>query len=314
MRGTTTRLIGLAALWLVLLIILAAMLPLFFQASTVTSVLQFSTILALVTLGQSFVVLSGGGGIDLSVGGMVSLAGLAMAAVIQAGLGSILGVLAAIALGTLLGLVNGTLITRLAIVPLIATLGSGYVFAGLAVALTGGAPVGGIGAGLTDFGRGLVGVVPTHFAVLVLPAYALAGLALRFTPAGPWVYALGANETAARLTGIPVGKVRVVLYGLSGFLAGLAAVVATAWLGSARPNIGQNLELESLTAALLGGISIRGGSGSILAPLAAVLFLISLKTGIQLANLNTIWQVGTIGLLLVVAVLADRFVLGGHKK
>jgi rhamnose transport system permease protein len=314
MRGTTTRLIGLAALWLVLLVILAAMLPLFFQASTVTSVLQFSTILALVTLGQSFVVLSGGGGIDLSVGGMVSLAGLAMAAVIQAGLGSILGVLAAIALGTLLGLVNGTLITRLAIVPLIATLGSGYVYAGLAVALTGGAPVGGIGAGLTDFGRGLVGVVPTHFAVLVLPAYALAGLALRFTPAGPWVYALGANETAARLTGIPVGKVRVVLYGLSGFLAGLAAVVATAWLGSARPNIGQNLELESLTAVLLGGISISGGSGSILAPLAAVLFLISLKTGIQLANLNTIWQVGTIGLLLVVAVLADRFVLGRHKK
>jgi rhamnose transport system permease protein len=314
MRGTTTRLIGLAALWLVLLVILAAMLPLFFQASTVTSVLQFSTILALVTLGQSFVVLSGGGGIDLSVGGMVSLAGLAMAAVIQAGLGSILGVLAAIALGTLLGLVNGTLITRLAIVPLIATLGSGYVFAGLAVALTGGAPVGGIGADLTDFGRGLVDVVPTHFAVLVLPAYALAGLALRFTPAGPWVYALGANETAARLTGIPVGKVRVVLYGLSGFLAGLAAVVATAWLGSARPNIGQNLELESLTAVLLGGISISGGSGSILAPLAAVLFLISLKTGIQLANLNTIWQVGTIGLLLVVAVLADRFVLGGHKK
>jgi ribose transport system permease protein/rhamnose transport system permease protein len=314
MTATTTRLLGLSALWLVLLVILAAMLPFFFQASTVTSVLQFSTILALVTLGQSFVVLSGGGGIDLSVGGMVSLAGLAMAAVIQAGLGSIVGVLAAIALGTFLGLVNGTLITRLAIVPLIATLGSGYVYAGLAIALTGGAPVGGIGTGLTDFGRGVIGVVPTHFAVLVLPAYALAGLALRFTPAGPWVYALGANETAARLTGIPVGRVRVVLYGLSGFLAGLAAVVATAWLGSARPNIGQNLELESLTAALLGGISISGGSGSILAPLAAVLFLISLKTGIQLANLNTIWQVGTIGLLLVVAVLADRFVLGRHKK
>ncbi|HLH51475.1 MAG TPA: ABC transporter permease [Roseiarcus sp.] len=314
MSATTTRLLGLLALWLVLLAALAIALPGFFRASTVTSVLQFSTILALVTLGQSLVVLSGGGGIDLSVGGVVSLCGLTMAAVLQIGWGAAAAIAVSIALGAALGLANGVLVTRLGIVPLIATLGSGYVYAGLAIALTGGAPIRGGGAWLTSLGRGLIGIVPAHFALLVLPAYALAAALLRFTPAGPWIYALGGNETAARLTGIPTGRVRTILYGASGLLAGLAAVVATAWFGSARPNIGQNLELESLTAALLGGVAITGGSGGVAPPLAAVLFLISLKTGIQLANLNTIWQVGTIGLLLVASVLADRFIPGGRRQ
>ena len=314
MSAPTTRLLGLLALWLILLVVAAIALPDFFRASTVTSVLQFSTILALVTLGQSLVVLSGGGGIDLSVGGVVSICGLAMAAALQTGWGAAAGLAIAILLGAALGLVNGVLVTWLRIVPLIATLGSGYVYAGLAIALTGGAPIGGVGSWLTGLGRGLIGLVPVHFAFLVLPAYALAVAALRFTPAGPWIYALGGNETAARLTGIPTGRVRTLLYGASGLFAGMAAIVATAWFGSARPNIGQNLELESLTAALLGGVAITGGSGGVAPPLAAVLFLISLKTGIQLANLNTIWQVGTIGLLLVVSVLADRFIPGGRRR
>jgi ribose transport system permease protein/rhamnose transport system permease protein len=118
---------------------------------------------------------------------------------------------------------------------------------------------------------------------------------------------MGGNETAARLVGIPVAQSRFLVYALSGVLAALAAVVANAWLLSARPNIGQNLELESLTAALLGGIAISGGSGHVLGPLAAVLFLVSLKTGLQLANVNSIWQIGTIGLLLILTVFADRF-------
>ncbi len=314
MSASGAKLLGLSALWATLLVALTLLEPDFFAPSTLTSVLQFSTILALVTLGQSLVVLAGGGGIDLSVGGIVSLCGLGMAAVLHAGLPAVAGIVAALGLGAVLGLVNGMLIARVAIVPLIATLATGYIYAGLAVALTGGSPIGGIGTGLIELGRGTVDLLPLHFAVLVIPAYALAGLALYITPAGPWIYALGANEPGAALSGIPVGRVRIVVYAVSGLLAGLSAVVATAWLGSARPNIGQNLELESLTAALLGGIAITGGSGNIVAPLAAVLFLISVKTAIQLANLNTIWQVGTIGLLLVASVLADRFVPRRNRR
>lgn len=303
------KLLALLALWVVLLLAFAVLSPGFFRLTTVTSVLQFSTILALVTLGQSLVVLAGGGGIDLSVGGIVSLSALAMAAAIAAGLGPVAGIVSALLCGTLLGIGNGLLITRLRIVPLIATLASGYVFSGFTVAVTGGAPVGGIGAGLEGLGRGAVWLVPVHFLAIVVPAYAIARFALGATPAGPWIRAIGGNETAARLTGVRVDRCRVAIYAISGLLAGLAAIVANAWLGSARPNIGQNLELQSLTAALLGGIAITGGHGGVIAPLAAVLFLVSLQTGLQLANVNTIWQVGLIGLLLVLSVLVDRFVL-----
>jgi ribose/xylose/arabinose/galactoside ABC-type transport system permease subunit len=301
------KLFGLVGLWLLMLAGFALFVPQFFNSSTITSVLQFSTILALVTLGQSLVILAGGGGIDLSVGGMASLAGLAMAMVVQAGLGDGLGILAALALGALLGGLNGLLVTRLGIVPLIATLGTFYVYAGLALALTGGRPIGGMAAWLMGLGSGRLGPLPWHFLALTLPLYALALVALRATPAGRWLYAMGGNETAARLVGIPVAQSRFLVYALSGVLAALAAVVANAWLLSARPNIGQNLELESLTAALLGGIAISGGSGHVLGPLAAVLFLVSLKTGLQLANVNSIWQIGTIGLLLILTVFADRF-------
>ncbi len=159
---------------------------------------------------------------------------------------------------------------------------------------------------LAPLGRGTIGPLPIHFLAFVLPLFLVAALLLHATSWGSWLLATGGNETAARLTGVPVDRLRLVLYAVSGGLAGLAAVVANAWLLSARPNIGQNLELESLTAALLGGIAIQGGHGSVLGPLVAVLFLTTFKTGLQLANINTIWQVGGIGALLILSVLADR--------
>jgi ribose transport system permease protein len=129
---------------------------------------------------------------------------------------------------------------------------------------------------------------------------------LMWTAWGRWIYAMGFNERSAKLVGIPVGRVRFVLYVLSGALAGAAGLVSVAWLGSGRPNIGQNLELESLTAAMLGGIAIAGGRGGVGGVIAAVLLLVTLKTGLLQLNINTVWQVGIVGALLVFVLLADR--------
>lgn len=304
MTATAQRLAGLLLLWVVMLTAFAITTPAFFQASTVTSILQFSSILALVTLGQALVVAAGGGGIDLSVGGMVSLSGLFMAWL--GGGGAVLAPLAAIGGGALLGLTNGLLVTRLRLTPLIVTLGTLYAYGGLALALTGGSPQRGIPAALAPFGRNAVGPFPVSFLFAALPIYAIAQFALTATPMGPWTYATGRNETAARLVGIPVGRLRLAVYTASGALAGLAAVVADSWLQSARPDIGTNLELDSLTAALLGGVSIAGGSGTPAGTLLAVLFLQSLKTGLQLGDVNGIWQTGLVGLLLLASLQADR--------
>ena len=132
-------------------------------------------------------------------------------------------------------------------------------------------------------------------------------------PVGRWIYAIGGNERACRLVGLPVDSIRLGIYVHSGVLAALAGLVADSWLLSARPNIGENLELLSLTAALLGGTSIFGGSGSLTGSLVAVFFFTSFQAGLQMLNINAIWQLGLVGSFLIFSVLMDRFIRKGES-
>jgi rhamnose transport system permease protein len=296
----------LALLWIVVVAGLAVLQPSSLALSTVTAVLQFSTILALAALGQTLVILCGGAGIDISVGGMVSLASVLAMLVLKAGVPALLLPALCLVLGTLLGLMNGVLVTRLGLLPLIATLGTFYVYSGVAVALTGGAAQAGVPTFLLPWGRGAVAGIPLPFLTLALPLFLLAGLILHTTSWGRWIYGMGSNEQSARLVGIPVDRVRLVAYAASGALAGCAALVSLAWLGSGRPNIGQDLELTSLTAAMLGGIGIFGGKGDAFGVLAAVLLLVTLQTGLLQLNVNTVWQVGIVGATLIAVLLVDN--------
>jgi len=306
LKGPALVLSLLTCLWVIVILMLALLKPSAFSLSTMTTILQFSTILALVSLGQAIVILAGGAGIDLSVGGNVSLSAILGMLALKAGLPPPLLPIACIAIGALLGAANGLLVTRLAILPLIATLGTLFVYSGVAVAITGGAALSGVPAWLLVWGRGVVAGVPVPFLTLAVPAFIIAGIILVWTSWGRWVFAMGFNERSARLVGIPVDRARLLLYTISGALAGAAALISIAWLGSARPNIGQNLELESLTAAMLGGIAITGGLGGVGGVMAAVILLVTLKTGLLQLNVNTIWQVGIVGALLLLVLLAER--------
>ncbi|MDX7951303.1 ABC transporter permease [Lichenihabitans sp. Uapishka_5] len=303
--ATHRKLILLALLFAAIVAGFSLYAPRFAQANIATSILQFSTLLALVSLGQGLVVLSGGAGIDLSVGGTVSLSAVLAMMAVRAGAPPALLPVLAIGCGLLLGLVNGVVVTRFGILPLIATLSTYFIYAGTAMALTNGAPIPGVPAWLLPFGRGTVGGIPVHFLTVVVPMFLLAAGLLAFTAWGRWVYALGFNERSARLVGIPVDRMRLLAYALAGALAGAAALVSLAWLGSARPNIGVNLELESLAAVLLGGIAITGGVGGVLGVLLAVVMIVTLKSGLQFVNVATIWQVGVVGLLLILSLLLD---------
>jgi ribose transport system permease protein len=296
-------------LWVVVVVGLAILKPAAIALSTVTAVLQFSTILALVALGQTLVILCGGAGIDISVGGMVSLAVVLAMILVKVGLPGVLLPVLCLILGLLLGLVNGFLVTRLRLLPLIATLATFYVYSGAAVALTGGAAQAGVPGFLLPWGRGAIGGLPLPFLTLALPLFVLAGVLLHMTSWGRWIYGMGFNERSARLVGVPVDRVRLAAYGASGALAGCAALVSVAWLGGGRPNIGQNLELTSLTAAMLGGVGIFGGRGGVFGVLAAVLLLVTLQTGLLQLNVNTVWQVGIVGTILVIVLMIDRLAL-----
>lgn len=306
LRGQNLVLAILAALWVVTIIGLSVLNPAMFNAGTVTNILQFSTILSLVALGQTLVILSGGAGIDLSIGGTVSLSAMLAMLAFKAGMPIALAPLACILIGLGLGAINGLLVTRLRILPLIATLGTLFIYSGTALALTGGGAMSGVPAWMLAWGRGSIASLPLPFITIALPAFVLAGILLLWTAWGRWIYAMGFNERSARLVGIPVDRVRFLIYTISGGLGGLAGLISLAWLGSGRPNIGQNLELESLTAAMLGGIAIVGGRGGVGGVLAAVLLLVTLKTGLLQLNVNTVWQVGIVGLLLIVVLIADR--------
>ncbi|MBD9627049.1 ABC transporter permease [Ensifer sp. ENS06] len=306
LNGPALTLRLLALLWVIIIATLLALKPSIFNPATLTTIVQFSTILALVSLGQALVIMTGGAGIDLSVGGIVSLSAILAMLLAKFGLPPLLLPIACILIGIILGIFNGILITRLAILPLIATLGTFFIYSGLALALTGGGAQSGVPGWLLGWGRGTVAGVPLTFMTITIPAFAIAGTLLAWTAWGRWIYAMGFNERSARLVGIPVDRVRLILYATSGALGGAAALVSIGWLGSARPNIGQNLELESLTAAMLGGIAITGGRGGVGGVLAAVILLVTLKTGLLQLNVNTVWQVGIVGALLIFVLLADR--------
>ena len=305
---------SLLLLWLIALAIFAVRAPAFFTLANFTSILQFSTMLALVTLGQTFVVLAGGGGIDLSVGGTVSLSGLLIAFLMKQGMPALVAGTVGILFGGMLGSINGLIITRLRLLPLIVTLGTYYAYNGLALALTGGSPVTGLPSSFSILGQGAVFAIPLHSLLFVMPTFVVLIFILTQTPLGRWVYATGNNEKASRLLGLPVNAIRLGVYINSGVLAALAGLVADSWLLSARPNIGENLELLSLTATLLGGTSIFGGSGGLAGSLVAVLFFTSLQVGLQMLDINNIWQLGIVGLLLIGTVLLDRTLRIAERK
>lgn len=306
LKGSNLVTAFLVLLWVIVILALAILRPSSLSIGLVTTVLQFSTILALVSLGQALVILGGGAGIDLSVGGTVSLSAILGMLALKAGLSPALLPVACGLVGLLLGACNGALVTRLRIMPLIATLATFFVYSGLALALTGGGAQSGVPNAMLGWGRGILQGLPIPFLTLVIPAFLIAGIILATTAWGRWIYAMGFNETSAKLVGIPVDRARFLLYVISGTLAGIAGFVSLAWLGSGRPNIGQNLELESLTAVMLGGVAIFGGRGNIGAVLAAVILLITLKTTLLQLNVNTVWQLGIVGLLLIAVLLADQ--------
>jgi ribose transport system permease protein len=273
---------------------------------TVISVLQFSTILALVSLGMALVMLSGSN-VDLSVGGITSMAAVLGAMALGAGLPVWALLPTCLLAGAVMGGFNGFMVTRLKLMPLIVTLGSFYIFSGAALAITGGGNIPVVAEGLVAWGRGLWGNFPLPFLSLVVPLFLLAIVMMHHTTWGRWIMATGYNEKAAHLSGLPVDRLRFLLFVASGALGGLAGFVSLAWLGSARANIGVNLELEALTAVMLGGLAINGGRGALVGVLAAVLLIVTLKTAMLQSGLNTVWQVGAVGLLLVLVLFANRF-------
>ncbi len=286
----------------------------FLSAYNLLELLRYDSMFALVALGMTFVIMTGG--IDLSVGSVVALSSVVAAMASPYGL--VAGTAAGIAAGAAAGLVNALSVTRAGVLPFIATLATMLAASGTALVLAHNASVGvSYDSGFTNLGQGdLFGVpVPAWIGGV---AYVIGSLVLNFTAFGRYTLAVGGGEEAARLMGLPVDRVKMTVYIMSGALAGLSGVILASQFGAGQPTEGAGWELFAIASVVVGGTLLTGGVGSVLASLTGVLLLglifniLNFENGLGVISLSAYWQSVIRGLfLLVVVVLQSRLARRG---
>ena len=291
----------LALLLAITLVVLSFLSDSFLTTENLLNQVRLMAEVGLIALAMTLVIVTGG--IDLSVGSIAGLSAIVLGILWKnLGLPLPLAVVAAIAVGTLAGVANGILITRFRLPPLIATLATMAFYRGLAEGLSQGRSVRGYPEWFYVLGQGNVLGVPTQVLILAVAAVVFAVLLAR-TAFGRTVFAIGANETAARFSSLNVDRVKVTVYGLSGLMSGLAGVILVSRVTTTRSDMGMGWELDAITAVVLGGASIFGGRGTVLGTVLALALVQCLKGGLSLAGVKADGTIVLIGLFLIAAVL-----------
>ncbi|WP_169950470.1 ABC transporter permease [Microbispora sp. H11081] len=289
---------------LALVIVIGTMLsPAFLTAPNLSNVLRISAVVGLLAIGQTLVILAGGGGIDLSVGSVTAAAGVVGA--LYQGYGLTGTIVAALATGAFFGLVNGLGVTTARLQPFIVTLATLTIARGVAFQLSNATPIYVSVPGLDYLATGVILGIPVP--IVILGAALLVGqLVLSRTVYGRKLYAMGGNEEAAFFSGINVNRLRLSVYVISGLLAGLAGVLATARLSTADANFGTGYELAAIAAVVVGGAPLTGGRGSILGTGVGVLIIALFENLLNLLNVNPWTQLMVTGLIVIVVVALNR--------
>jgi ribose transport system permease protein len=293
---------------LLALIVLCAFLsiasPYFLTANNALGVARAFTLTAIAAIGQTMVIITGG--IDLSVGSVVGLSGLSTGMLLANGVPLVPAVLAGLAVGTLFGMCNGLLITQVGLPPFIATLGTLSIGRGLIYVLTKGYPVTVPKEEqlLRVIGQGYVGIVPVPVIIMVIISI-LATFFLSKTTLGRYIYAVGGNEEAARLAGINVKRVKLLVYTSSGFLASISGIILMSRLVSAQPNAGLGQELPVIAASIIGGTSLLGGEGTVIGAVLGAAIIGVVQNGIVLLGIDPYAEQIITGAVVLLAVTLD---------
>jgi ribose transport system permease protein len=299
---------------LVLCIIIAVLSDKFLTMDNGWNVLRQIAVNVCIATGMTLVVLTAG--IDLSVGSVLALCGAITAGLLKNGIPiasadtfigfTILGaVLAGILAGGLLGFFNGLVITRFKVPPFVATLAMLTMARGFTMLWTKGHPISNLGAEFAVIGTGwLIGIpVPVWIAGIVV---LLTAFITQQTKLGRYIYAIGGNENAARLSGINISKVKLIVYGIAGALAAVGGIMVTSRLDSAQPNAGTGYELDAIAAVVIGGTSLSGGKGSVWGTVMGAVIIGVLNNGLVLLNVSPFWQQVVKGGVILIAVIIDR--------
>jgi len=304
-RTLALRLIAMAGLGLGLAVLADS----FGSMNNLVTVLRQASLMFLLASGLSLVIIAGG--LDLSIGANVSLSACLAGTVIAATGSSIAGVAVGAGCGTLIGIVNGWLIVGLRIPSFIATYGTMWILHGVTYWYMDGQTIHGMPSEFRMLGSGFFGGIP--LPVYLMSLFLLAGTAFsQRTIWGQQIYAIGANPVAAKLSGIPVNHRMLLVYTMSGFMAGLASLVFLARLNSAEADLGEALTLQAIAAVLIGGTSLFGGRGTLAGTLLGSLILAIVLNGMNLLGISANWQPFITGVIVIVSVLFDS--LGRRRR
>ena len=302
LKAQRSRQIGTFAGLVALCLVLWAATPHFLTVSNLLNVLEQTSINAIVAVGMTYVIISGG--IDLSVGSVLAVSGIALALALANSVPAPAAMALALATGTACGLANGLLITFGRLPPFIATLGMMSVARGAALMLAEGRPISGFSDGFRALATARVLIVPAP-VLLTAVVYAVAHFVLTQTVFGRATYAIGGNEEAARLSGVHVRFHKTAVYGVAGAMSAVASIVLTARLNSAQPTAGTMYELDAIAATVIGGTSLLGGEGTLVGALIGALIMGVLRNGLNLLNVSSFFQQVVIGAVIIGAVLID---------
>ncbi|MCX7040114.1 MAG: ABC transporter permease [Spirochaetes bacterium] len=278
--------------------------PFFMTFDNLMTVILQTSVIGILAIGVTFVIIASG--IDLSLGAVLAFSGMVIGKAVNAGLPVWLSVICGILVATIMGLLNGVLVAKATLPPFIATLGIMMVARGLTLVVSEARPVYFLVAPsfkLISQGS-LFGAIPYPIIYLLILALA-ASFVMRRLGIGRYIYGLGSNEMAVRLSGVNVDRVKIFTYSVCGLLAGVAGVVLTARLNSAQPAAGMSYELDAIAAAVIGGTSLSGGEGTILGTMIGALIMGVLKNGLNLMNVSQFWQQVAMGIVVIGAVYMD---------
>lgn len=300
--------IGLPLVLIFLMAALVVLSPPFRRVDNLMLILLDASIIGVVAVGQTLVILTGG--IDLSVGSIVGLTGVVAALLMKQGLQPLpplhpyLAISLALALGALIGFGHGLMIAKRNMPPFIVTLGTLSVLKGIALVITNASSVNSLPDDFKWISDVYVGIFPMP-GLIMLATFLGLGYILRNTKFGRYVYAIGGNETSARLSGVPVDRYKLYVYMLSGLLAALAGIILIARIDTGAYTNGEGYELRSVAAVIIGGTSLGGGVGGVWGTLAGVLIMSVVNNGLVMLDISTLWRSIVIGSIILLAVFFD---------
>lgn len=304
---------------LLLCIVLSFLTDKFFAADNGLNILRQVAVNTIIATGMTLIVLTAG--IDLSVGSVLALCGAITAGLFKSGLEfvsadffvgfTILGaILGGLLIGTLLGWFNGFTVTKFNVPPFVATLAMLTIARGFTMLYTKGHPISNLGKDFAFIGAGSFIGIPVSVWIAIAVVL-IAVFITQKTKLGRYIYAIGGNEQAAKLSGINIKKVKLTVYAMAGALAALGGIIVTARLDSAQPNAGISYELDAIAAVVIGGTSLSGGKGSVWGTVMGVIIIGVLNNGLVLLNVSPFWQQVVKGGVILLAVIIDKI---GEKK